>query len=254
MNKKIGEKPNYGNWVSKRLVYMPTVIGLLLFGLSLVIPFLIIFSVFFLTIAIYFAYARNRFSPEGGNVQRKIQELVLASLEWDGHGQALDIGCGNGALSTLMAQKYPLSKITGIDYWGKGWEYSQSACEKNAEIEGVAARLAFQKASAISLPFKDGYFDAAVSNLVFHEVRDVKDKKALIREGLRVVKKGGKFAFQDLFLGKTIYGEIDDLLAEIRRWGITRVEFIRTCDADFIPKALKLPFMVGTIGLLFGEK
>jgi SAM-dependent methyltransferase len=89
---------------------------------------------------------------------------------------------------------------------------------------------------------------------VFHEVGDTKDKRELIREALRVVRKGGRFAFQDLFLWERIYGKPDDLLAAVRSWGVTKVEFIRTCDADFIPAALKLPFMMGTIGILHGEK
>jgi ubiquinone/menaquinone biosynthesis C-methylase UbiE len=127
-------------------------------------------------------------------------------------------------------------------------------CERNAESEGVADRMNFQKASAFALPFEDESFDAAVSNLVFHEVRDTLDKREVIREALRVVKKGGKFAFQDLFLIKRVYGETDDLIAAIQGWGIRKVEFIKTGDAAFIPTALKLPFMIGTIGILAGEK
>jgi ubiquinone/menaquinone biosynthesis C-methylase UbiE len=104
------------------------------------------------------------------------------------------------------------------------------------------------------LPFADGAFDVAVSNLTFHEVSDIKDKKDAIKEALRVVKKGGRFSFQDLFLWKTVYGEVDDLLETVRSWGIENVEFVNTSDSEFITKALKLPFMVGTIGILHGKK
>jgi ubiquinone/menaquinone biosynthesis C-methylase UbiE len=175
-------------------------------------------------------------------------------LDWNGKGEALDIGCGNAPLTIKLAHKYSGAQITGIDYWGKKWDYSKSVCERNAKIEGVAQRVIFQKASASALPFGDECFDVAVSNLVFHEVSDTKDKREVIREALRVVKKGGRFAFQDLFLLKRVYGEIDDLLSTVRSWGISKVEFIKTCDSAFIPTALKLPFMVGTIGILYGEK
>ena len=84
------------------------------------------------------------------------------------------------------------------------WEYSKAVCERNAEIEGVAGRMNFQKASAAALPFEDEHFDAAVRNLVFHEVGDVINKRELLREALRVVKRGGAFAFQDLFLSFSI--------------------------------------------------
>jgi len=32
------------------------------------------------------------------------------------------------------------------------------------------------------------------------------------------------------------------------------IHFIDTSKADFIPRVLKLPFMVGTIGMLYGTK
>lgn len=127
-------------------------------------------------------------------------------------------------------------------------------CEKNAQIEEVGQRITFQKASASKLPFPDGCFDSAVSNLTFHEVVDAKDKREVIREALRVVKPGGTFAFQDLFLIEREFGKMDDFLQGIRAWGIRKVEFVETRNAPFIPSALKLPFMVGTMGIILGEK
>jgi len=211
-------------------------------------------AVLFFVVFAYFAYARYQFAPQGGNVEDRIRELVLANLDWNGEGRALDIGCGNAALTIKLAQKNPVARVVGIDYWGSKWEYSKDACERNARIEGVSDRVTFQKASASALPFSDEYFDAVVSNLVFHEVSDAADKREVIREALRVVKKGGKFAFQDLFLMKQTYGNVDDLIGGIRSWGLRRVEFVRTRDVPFIPTALKLPFMVGTIGIIAGEK
>jgi SAM-dependent methyltransferase len=219
-------KPEYGNWVSRRLVYVPGLASLALLASALFVQVLIIpFALFFVLFA-YFAYARYQFAPQGGNVEDRIRELVLAHLDWDGEGRALDIGCGNAALTIKLAQKYPADRVLGIDYWGSRWEYSKNACERNAKIEGVSDRITFQKASASALPFSDEYFDAVASNLVFHEVSDAADKREVIREALRVVKKGGKFAFQDLFLVKRMYGNVDDLITVIRSWGISKVEFV----------------------------
>lgn len=267
------EELDYGNWVSKRLVYVSGVAGAILLGLSsvfLVLEFgaidllsivlLIVFLIstvcggFFILMSIYFTYARHKFSPRGGNVQAHIEELVLSHLDWDGKGKALDIGCGNGPLTIRLAKKFPKARITGIDYWGGKWEYSKGVCERNAEIEDVASQVKFRKASASALPFRDEYFDAAVSNLVFHEVKDAKEKRDAIKEALRVVKKGGNFAFQDLLLMKRVYGEIDDLVEAIRSWGIHSVAFVDTSHSNFIPRVLKLSFMLGTIGILHGKK
>jgi len=246
--------PDYGNWVSKKIVYTPSVAGIVLLGLGLLLPVLLIPAGLLLSLATYFVYARYLASPRGGNLQSRIVELVLVHLDWNGEGRALDIGCGSAALTIKLAQKYPMARIVGIDSWGRRWEYSKEMCESNARIEKVIDHVTFQKASASSLPFADEYFDAVVSNLVFHEVRDVADKREVVREALRVLKKGGRFAFQDLFLLRRTYGDIRDLLTAIRGWGIARVEFIETRNAPFIPRVLKLPFMVGTIGIITGEK
>ena len=247
-------KPEYGNWVSMKLLYGTSVLGLVFFALSFWYLIFIVVALFFFLAFGYFVYARYKFSPEGGNLQDRIRDQVLKYLEWDGTGKVLDIGCGNGPLVIKMAKEYSEAKITGIDYWGGGWDYSKEECEKNARIEGVTKQVNFERASALSLPYEDGYFDAVVSNFVFHEVVDAKDKKELIREALRVVKKGGVFSFQDLFLVKKFYGEIEELLETIRSWGVEKVELVLTNDLDFIPAALKLPFMVGEIGIVYGKK
>jgi SAM-dependent methyltransferase len=254
MSKGIAEKPDYSNWVSTKFISIPGVVTVLFLILAFVFPVLLIIALILLIIAAYFAYARYSFSEAGGDIQTKIQDILLTHLDWNGQGKVLDIGCGNAPLTIRLAHTYPEAQITGIDYWGDMWEYSKSVCERNAMIEGVALRTSFQKASASDLPFDDETFDAVVSNLVFHEVRDTKDKMEVIREALRVTKRGGRFAFQDLFLWKAIYGDTNKLVATIKSWGIASVEFIPTNDAPFIPKALKLPFMVGTIGILRGEK
>jgi SAM-dependent methyltransferase len=254
MQSSVSLKPDYGNWVSKKFIFVPGLLCLVFLGLAWLEPFWAIPAGLFGLMGLYFLLSYYRFSPAGGDVQAKIVGLVLDRLDWDGKGRALDIGCGNGALTLRLAQAYPAARVTGCDFWGKNWDYSQQVCEQNARIAGVAERVVFQMASASALPFEEGAFDLAVSNLTFHEVSDTKDKRQVLREALRVVRPGGKFAFQDLFLVETMYGTPDELVELVRSWGIREVKFVQTCDAPFIPGLLKLPFMVGRIGIMYGEK
>jgi Methylase involved in ubiquinone/menaquinone biosynthesis len=263
-----GSGPEYGNWVSTRFVVVPAiaaaVLVVLAVGLHVVGPHGVVLhwldgvalaaAVLVALVAAYFAYARHLLAVGNGAVQARVQGLVLDHLPWDGQGEALDIGCGNGPLTVALAGRFPQAVVTGVDFWGESWEYSQSVCETNAACEGVAERVSFVKASAAALPFVDGGFAAVVSNLCFHEVRDARDKREVLREALRVLEPGGAFAFQDLFRSKGAYGEIDDLLAAVRSWGVGQVEFLDTGRAEFIPQALRLPFMVGSMGLLYGRK
>ena len=254
MRQQIRENPDYGNWVPKRIIYLPLVIGLTFLASSVMSFFLLIPAAFFILVAAYLSYVRFKLSSRAGHVQESLWGIVIEHLDWNGEGKALDIGCGNGALTVKLAQKHGKAEVVGIDYWGKKWEYSMNVCERNAVVEGVRDRVTFQKCSAASLPFEDGYFDAAVSNFVFHEVGGVSDKRDVIREALRILKKGGKFAFQDEFLIKKMYGDPEELLTAIKSWGTAKVEFIHTRNLPFIPRLLKTPFILGTVGLIRGEK
>jgi SAM-dependent methyltransferase len=245
---------DYGNWVSRKLIYIPAAMVVVFLGPSFLSPHFLIGTFLLLIPTGYFIYAYFQFSPGGGNLQAKIRDLVFNQLVWDGDGRLLDIGCGNGAIAIEAAKRYPKARVVGIDSWSGQWEYSKASCEKNARIAGVTERISFEKGSTAKLPFTDESFDVVVSNFVFHEVQGVRDKGALIKEALRVLKKGGLFVFQDPFLWKRVYGEPEDLLARIRGWGIREVKLLGTNQQGFIPRALKLPFMVGRIGIIYGRK
>ncbi len=106
------------------------------------------------------------------------------------------------------------------------------------------------------MEFADGTFDAAVSNLVFHEVRSAKDKRDVVKEALRVVKKGGVFSFQDMFSQKALYGDMDQFLRELREEGISEVHYIGNLEKklDFIPGFVTTPWMISGMGILYGKK
>ena len=157
-------------------------------------------------------------------------------------------------LTIGLAKKYRNAEIIGLDYWGKEWDYCRAQCETNAKIERVEANTQFIKGSASQLPFDDNSFDLVVSNMTFHEVGDSKDKLIPISEALRVLKKGNAFVFQDLFKLKAYFGTTDDLIKSIEELGIREVNFVDISNMEFIPSALKLPFMLGTAGIIYGRK
>jgi SAM-dependent methyltransferase len=246
--------PDHGNWVPWKLIYVPGILALALVALSLRWPVFLVGALFFLVCLAYFSYARYQFSPRGKNLEERIRSPLLDHLDWDGQGTALDIGCGNGPLTTGLAKRYPRALVLGIDAWNAVWDYSRKTCEANAALEGVADRVTFQKASAVSLPFGDESFDAAISNFVFHGIADVRDKTQLVEEALRVVKKGGKFCFQDVHTGSGTYGNPRELLQTVKGWGVEKADFVDTSKAEFIPRALRNPAMVGNIGIIYGTK
>ena len=262
----MSKKVNYGNWVPKNMLYAGYGIGIF-FGVSAVILQLILsetiatiliggMSIISLCFAIYMHKCRNEFSFEKGGLMGKVHEYILQHLEWSGEGELLDIGCGAGALTIRSAKKYPKAKIMGMDYWGIEWNYAKEQCEENARAEGVSERIQFQKGDAAKLDFKTNSFDAAVSNFVFHEVRSAKDKKEVVREALRVVKKGGVFAFQDMFSQNKLYGDMRAFVEQLKKEGIQEIHYIPFVEkkVDFIPKFITAPWMLQGIGLIYGMK
>ena len=153
MANQVNNAPDYGNWVSKRLVYTFVVLGVVFLALAFLFWVSVIPALLSLGVAAYFAYARYLFSPKGGNVQNKIWETVMSNLDWNGEGKALDIGCGNGALTIRLAHKFTEAQVTGIDYWGERWEYSKSACEANAKAESVNERVVVSESQRFKTAF-----------------------------------------------------------------------------------------------------
>jgi ubiquinone/menaquinone biosynthesis C-methylase UbiE len=261
---KRAKYPDYGNWISKSLLqycaFLSAIFGLNVVLLCFFAKGIVLLKVIFVAIAaliigatLYFLFARRLLSSKGGDVENKVLDLLISHIDWDGEGKVLDIGCGSGALTIKLAGKYPEATVFGLDSWGGTWDYSQKQCEQNAQAEDVADRIKFVPASAAKLPFPNGAFDLVVSNLTFHEVKESEHAIDVVKEALRVLKFGGTFAFQDTFLSKT-YGLQAKLIAAVKDAGVSEVEFENTSEAGFIPGALKLPLMLGRMGLITGKK
>jgi len=211
-----------------------------------------------LCMTVYMQICRNIFDFNGGGVMGAIHQFLVDHFHWDKNreGTIIDIGCGAGALTNRVAKTFPNIKVVGIDYWGAEWSYAKEQCEKNAKIEGVADRVTFQKGDAAKLDFADEAFDGAVSNFVFHEVKSATYKREVVKEALRVVKKGGVFAFQDMFGQKALYGDMNEFVYELKKSGVvTEIYYIANIEGqDFVPSFVTAPWMIKDAGLIYGIK
>ena len=164
----------------------------------------------------------------------------------------IEVGCGSGALSIRAALTWPDAAVTGIDYWGAAYGYGQAMCEKNAASEGAAARCVFKHGDANKLDFPDESFDAVVSNYVYHNITGA-DKRALLRETLRVLKKGGVFALNDE-MKPHMYGDMEAFAQELRDMGYEDVQLIDTAQEAFGSRRRAAMMMLGDSRMLAGRK
>jgi SAM-dependent methyltransferase len=205
-------------------------------------------------ITVILALTVYRLAPGGGDLQRRIHELIVAKAELPAASRALDVGCGSGSLVVKLARASADSTVTGVDSWGQNWEYSKDLCEDNARIEGVSARTAFLQRSGAALGFADGSFDAVVSCLTFHEIDDVKAKPDGVVEALRVLRPGGRYVFLDLFGDPAFYPSIDDLRDTLGRAGASIAELSSLADHLPLPFPLRHPKVLGYAMLIVGAK
>ena len=198
-------------------------------------------------------YANGQFSYEGKRqLSRQIVEGTAEYITLPEGGIGLDVGCGSGALTIACAKRNPRGTMVGIDRWGGEYAaFCQELCKQNADAEGVP-NTHFEKGNAIHLDFPDETFDAVTSNYVYHNIAG-KNKQSLLRETLRVLKKGGIFAIHDI-MSPTRYGNMDKFAAELRAEGYAEVRLIDTTNGLFMTPTEARVMMLSGSALLVGRK
>ena len=253
---------DYGSWMSNPVFYAFGG-GIALAAALAVLSFTafhsaVLGAIFIAAIAVllamvgWMAWIRRQYAFGKGGMMERVHQTILSNLDFDGNGQLLEVGCGSGALAIRAALTWRNAKIVGLDYWGAIYNYSKAVCEKNACSEGVGDRCEFIHGDANKLDFPDESFDAVISNYVYHNITGA-DKRALMLESLRVLKKGGVFALHDSMKPR-MYGDMNAFAQELRDMGFERVEFIDTAAPIFGSKRRAAMMMLGDSGMIVGRK
>ena len=97
----------------------------------------------------------------------------------------LDVGCGIGGTSRIVARARPSWAVTGISI-------SPEQVKRAAELAGTQGlgNVEFQCCDAMKMPFPDNSFDIVWS---CESAEHMPDKEAFIKECLRVLKPQGRF-------------------------------------------------------------
>ncbi|USD64373.1 malonyl-ACP O-methyltransferase BioC [Vibrio sp. SCSIO 43136] len=121
--------------------------------------------------------------------QRTVANRLLDKLPNSLQGlKVLDLGCGTGFASQLLANKG--AKVIAADLSEAMLEQSRLRCE-NLDVD-------YQQADAEQLPFKDNEFDIVYSSLALQWCQDL---SVPLKEMKRVTKPGGSVLFSTLLDG-----------------------------------------------------
>jgi SAM-dependent methyltransferase len=106
----------------------------------------------------------------------------LADLAGIASGQrVLDVGCGPGALTTVLVERVGAENVSAVD---PSEQFVEAAHERHPGVD-------VRRASAEDLPFEDEAYDAAIAQLVVHFMSD---PLRGLREMARVTRVGGVVA------------------------------------------------------------
>ena len=107
-------------------------------------------------------------------------EGVIPRLERG--ARVLDVGCGHGASTILMAEAFPESTFIGVDYH----EASITVARRRAAEAGLSDRISFEVADAADLPA-----DSVDLVAMFDCLHDMGDPEAAARAALRCLNADG---------------------------------------------------------------
>lgn len=136
---------------------------------------------------------------ESFGFHRLWKAALVRLVKQEAPSTVLDLACGTGDISLLLARALPKGEITGLDFS----ENMLSVARKRAKTElparwrlnerGVLKlqqNLRFVQGNAMKLPFADAEFDVVT---ISFGLRNMADYAQVVAEAYRVLKPGGVF-------------------------------------------------------------
>jgi ubiquinone/menaquinone biosynthesis C-methylase UbiE len=121
-------------------------------------------------------------------VRQRLAELPPTAIK-----DALELGCGIGAVAAFLAEAYDMK------VWGTDFDHQQIQIARNRHPENEY--LTYQVEDAARLSFQDASFDLVISQNVFHHLPQW---QTAVGEIHRVLRPGGFLLWLDLALPKWV--------------------------------------------------
>jgi trans-aconitate 2-methyltransferase len=142
-------------------------------------------------------------------LQKAMAAEALSLLTLVGYERILDVGCGEGAITSAIAARVPQGSVVGIDPSREMIRFARAHFSSAAH-----ANLRFDVADARTLPFANE-FDLVVS---FNALHWIPDQDAALRSIRRAMKPGARAIFRLVPAGdhKSIEMVVEDTRKSVR--------------------------------------
>jgi len=134
---------------------------------------------------LYDAISRLAALPLGG--ERRFRSLALQGLSLTPNSQILDLCCGSGQTTAILAEFSP--NVTGLDISPVALDRAKQKVPQAKYIEGLAQ----------DIPVPDEQFDLVHTSVALHEMTPSELEEIFVSVA-RVLKPGGVFTFIDFHL------------------------------------------------------
>ena len=122
-----------------------------------------------------------------------IKKSAIFKLKLNNNTRVLDLCCGTGDITRLLANKKGVESVIGVDF-------SQNMLNI-AKRKTSNPKTKYVFADCTNLPFEDNSFDAVT---MFFGLRNIDDKEMALKEIYRVLKPNGQFLHLDFQRGNRI--------------------------------------------------
>jgi SAM-dependent methyltransferase len=119
--------------------------------------------------------------------QRAILDAYLGEVEFPPNARVLEVGCGTGAVTRLLARRPGVAEAVGVDP-------SPVFVAKAGELAAGLGNASFEEGDGRRLRFGDGGFDVVISHTVLCHVPE---PERVLAEAFRVLRPGGVLAVCD---------------------------------------------------------
>ncbi len=132
----------------------------------------------------------------------RYRKRAIRLLELRGSERLLDVGCGTGILTRMIARQ-----LSAPDACAIGLDAAPKMIAVARRNSPGLAHLRFDVGVAETLAYDDAVFDSAVSTFFFHHI-DADLKRRSLAELRRVLKPGGKLVIVDVDVPSNGFGRL----------------------------------------------